>query len=249
MLTITSSNDTAFRMNASTTATTGAIGFSSPGGSATTFAGVTVNTSKVSVLDANGTSNSRALDFSALSFGSDDQSISITANDSNGTLHTKTIILKNDACSRMGRSIDETLSYINTQLQQSNDSTLQKIVAVKENNSGAEQINFLSSLSKFSVGLGSSANTNALNGGTAATKDSQALGTGTNISIESKSGALAAVTRWRPAISTLGTAQAASARVRTSSTTPSVWHRVRSPTSAPLSRASVTRMWPAKRPT
>jgi flagellin len=209
VLTIGSSNNTFFRMNASNTAGTGAIGFGSTGGAATTFGGVAVNTSKVSVLDANGTSNTRALDFSALSFGSDDQSISIAANDSNGTLHTKTIILKNDAASRTGKNIDETLAYINTQLQQSNDSTLQKIVAVKENNGGAEQINFLSSLSKFSVGLGNSANGNALNSGGAATKDSQALGTGTNISIESKSGALAAVTAVATAIATLGTAQAA----------------------------------------
>ncbi len=83
--------------------------------------------------------------------------------------------------------MDETISYINTQLQQSNNATLQKIVAVKENDgAGNEKINFISSLSNFSVGLGSSTNGNALNGGTAASENSHALGTGANVSMETQ---------------------------------------------------------------
>jgi flagellin len=206
-VTIASNNGTEFRVNTSTTAAGADIGFGHAGAS---FTGVTVNSSKVSVLDANGTSNTQAISFGALTYGTDDQSITVSANDANGALQTKTITLQNDTTSRAGRSLDETIGYINTQLQQSNNATLQKIVAVKENDgSGGEKINFISSLSNFSVGLGSSANGNALNGGTAASENSQALGTGSNVSVETKSGALAAVAAVAQAITTLGSAQAA----------------------------------------
>jgi flagellin len=164
----------------------------------------------VSVLDANGVTNTQAISFGALAYGTDDQGLTVSANDNNGALQTLTFTLQNDATSRAGRSLDETISYINTQLQQSNNATLQKIVAVKENDgSGGEKINFLSSLSAFSVGLGSSTNGNALNGGTAASENSQALGTGSNVSVETRSGALLAVSAVAQAITTLGTAQAA----------------------------------------
>ena len=166
--TIASNNGTSFRVNTSTTAAGADIGLGHAGAA---FAGLTVNNSKVSVLDANGTTNTQAISFGALTYGTDDQSLTISANDANGALQTKTITLQNDATSRAGRSIDETIGLINTQLQQSNNPTLQKIVAVKENvGSGGEKINFISSLASFSVGVGSSANGNALNGGTAASK-------------------------------------------------------------------------------
>ena len=191
----------------STTAAARRYGFRTRGAA---FAGLTVGNSKVSVLDANGTTNTEAISFSALTYGTDDQSITISANDANGALQTKTITLQNDATSRAGRSLDETIGLINSQLQQSNNATLQKIVAVKESDgAGGEKINFISSLSSFSVGVGSSANGNALNGGTAASENSQALGTGSNVSVETKSGALAAVSAVAQAITTLGTAQAA----------------------------------------
>ncbi len=205
--TIASNNGTSFRVNTSTTAAGADIGFGHAGAA---FAGLTVNNSKVSVLDANGTTNTQAISFSALTYGTDDQSLTVSANDANGALQTKTITLENDATSRAGRSLDETIGLINTQLQQSNNPTLQKIVAVKENDgSGGEKINFISSLASFSVGVGSSANGNALNGGTAASENSQALGTGSNVSVETKSGALLAVSAVAQAITTLGSAQAA----------------------------------------
>ena len=166
--TIASNNGTSFRVNTSTTAAGADIGFGHAGAA---FAGLTVNSSKVSVLDANGTTNTQAISFSALTYGTDDQSLTVSANDANGALQTKTITLQNDATSRAGRSLDETIGLINTQLQQSNNPTLQKIVAVKENDgSGGKKINFISSLASFSVGVGSSANGNALNGGTAASE-------------------------------------------------------------------------------
>ena len=133
--------------------------------------------------------------------------------DSTGALQTKTITIKNDTSSgnpRTGRSIDETLNYINAQLQQTNNPTLQKIVAVKENDgSGHEQINFLSSLSGFSVSLGSSANGDGLNSGVAVSENSALLGSGANMSVDSKAGALQAVSALATAIQALGSAQAA----------------------------------------
>jgi flagellin len=205
--TIASSNGTAFRINTSTTGALGDIGFGHTG---VAFGGLTVNNSNVSMLDANGSTDTQAISFGALTYGTDDQSLTVSANDSNGALQTLTFTLQNDATSRAGRSLDETINYVNAQLQQSNNATLQKIVAVKENDgSGGEKINFISSLSAFSVGLGSSTNGNALNGGTAASENSQALGTGSNVSVETKSGALLAVAAVAQAITTLGTAQAA----------------------------------------
>jgi len=207
VLTVASSNGTNFRLNVGGTATTADTGFGTTG--TANFAGLTSGTSNVSVLDANGASQTAAINFGALAYGNDDQAITISANDTNGALQTKTITIKNDASARTGRSIDETIGYINTQLQQSNNSTLQKIVAVKEVSAGVEQINFISSLGSFSVGVGSSANGNGLNSGTAASEDSSLLGAGANVSIESKSGALQAVAAVATAIASLGTAQAA----------------------------------------
>jgi flagellin len=207
VLTLASSNGTNFRLNVGGTATTANAGFGTAG--TANFTGATVGSSNLSVLDANGASQTAAISFGALAYGSDDQAITISANDTNGALQTKTITIRNDGTARNGRSIDETIGYINAQLQQSNNSTLQKIVAVKEVSGGNEQINFISSLGKFSVGVGSSSNGNGLNSGTAASEDSSLLGTGSNVSIESKSGALQAVAAVATAISSLGTAQAA----------------------------------------
>ena len=133
MLTIASNNGTAFRVNTSTTGALADIGFGHVGAA---FGGLTVNNSNVSVLDANGVTNTQAISFGALTYGTDDQSLTVSANDNNGALQTLTFTLQNDATSRAGRSLDETISYINTQLQQSNNATLQKIVAVKENDGG-----------------------------------------------------------------------------------------------------------------
>jgi len=207
VLTIASSNGTNFRLNVGGTGANADAGFGVVG--TANFAGPTVGNSKVSVLDANGVTQTAAIGFASLAYGSDDQSLTISANDSNGALQTKTITIKNDTA-RNGRSLDETIGYINSQLQQSNNSTLQKIVAVKENDgSGNEQINFISSLNSFSVGVGNSSNGNGLNSGTAASENSALLGAGSNVSIESKSGALQAVAAVATAITTLGTAQAA----------------------------------------
>ena len=205
---ITSSNNTYFRINAGTSGANADIGFGVDG--AAFASSLTVAAAKSNVADSNGATNTTALSFAALQYGNDDQAVTISATDSTGALQSKTITLKNDSSTtRSGRSIDEAIDYINTQLQQTNNTTLQKIVAVKENVGGVEKINFLSSLNSFSVSLGSSANSDGIGGGTAQSVASAALGTGNNVSIDSKAGAAQALTALVGAIGTLGSAQAA----------------------------------------
>ena len=161
------------------------------------------------MLDSQGATNTTAINYTALTYGSDDQAITVAGNDAGGAMQTMTITLHNDTTARTGRSIDETVNYINTQLQQSNNATLQKIVAVKERSGSTEQINFLSSLATFSVGLGSSINADGLHAGVAASENSGLLGTGANVSIDTKANALLAVKAVAAAVSALGSAQAA----------------------------------------
>lgn len=211
VLTLASSNGTYFRLNNGGSAANADAGFGVAG--TANFGGLTVGASRIHVLDSNGATQTTALAYAALAYGSDDQAITISANDTNGALQTLTVTLRNDASAgnpRIGRSIDETINYINTQLQQSNNPTLQKIVAVKEADGGGnEQINFISSLAAFSVGLGSSANGHGVNNGAAASENSSLLGSGANVSVDSAAGALQAVSAIAAAITVLGTAQAA----------------------------------------
>jgi flagellin len=82
-------------------------------------------------------------------------------------------------------------------------------VAVKEVTAHTEEINFVSSMSKFSVSVGSSANGLGLNTGTAASFSSVANGAASSVSIDSQDSALTAVTAVSTAVSKLGLAQAA----------------------------------------
>jgi flagellin len=215
-LTVTSANQTNFRLDEYGTAGTN-LGFGMTSGP---FTGLVSGTSNASVIDAGGASvigtsagispSSPAIAFSALQFGSDAQGITIAANSASGVSQSPlTLTLRNDNTAQTGATIDSAVSYINSQLQQSNNSTLQSIVAVKENVDGTEQINFLSALPSFSVSVGSSPNTNGLNGGIAQTFNSVANGAAANASIDTLQGAQSAVTAVTAAVAQLGTAQAA----------------------------------------
>ena len=148
-----------------------------------------------------------------MQFGSDSQAITVSANSSDGTLESKTITLTNANTS--GQSIDSAVSSINQQLQQTNDPTLQSIVAVKENVAGVEKINFVSSDNAFSVSVGSSPNgngfdaTTGLAGAPGATVASKTLGVGTTVSIDTQQNAIQAVSALSAAVTKLGSAQAA----------------------------------------
>jgi flagellin len=166
----------------------------------------------MSTLNAYGISNSGAFTFSALQYGSDKQALTFSATDANGTLETETITLQNNASvNRAGASIDDAVAYLNQQLQQTTaNPALQKIVAVKQANAGgtAEAINFVSSLSNFTVGVAATANGDGLNSGLATYRTSAANGSGANMSIDTAAGAMAAITAIAAAIDKLGAAQA-----------------------------------------
>jgi len=212
-LVIASTNGTAFRLSTagSTSGVTGDIGFGTTGVAATA-GGETASTAKSTYVDANGVSNSTALTFKALQFGSDAQALTVSANSTDGTLESKTIGLTNVN----GQSIDSAVSAINQELQQTNDPTLQSITAVKEDVSGVEKINFISSNNSFSVSVGSSPNGNGFSGNTVAgsavagnTTASATLGTGTTVSIDTQQNAIQAVAALSEAVTKLGSAQAA----------------------------------------
>ena len=155
-----------------------------------------------------------ALAFSALQYGNDSQAITISANDVNGNQQSKTITLKNLATgaptdNQAGRNIDQAVSYINQQLQSSNNATLQKIVAVKQDVAGVDKINFISSLASFNVGVGSTANADGVHNGASTNVVAGVVGAGANMAVDSILGAQAAVAALAAAIAQLGAAQAA----------------------------------------
>jgi flagellin len=210
ILTITSNNGTNFRLDAGGSAATADIGFGTSGQAFAGMSGTTV-TSHATVLDAGGASYVQAngLNFASMTFGNDDQSITVTANDPSGSAQSKTITLQNDGTARTGRSIDESVAYINKQLQESNIATLQKIVAVKDNSTGVEKINFLSSLDSFTVSTGNSVNGDGVASGAASTYKSVTNGAGGTVSVNTQAGALQAVAAVAAAVTKLGSAQAA----------------------------------------
>jgi flagellin len=169
-------------------------------------------------LAANGISNSGAFTFSNMKFGDDKQAITLSAMDNAGILETKTITLANNAATNTaGANIDSAVAYINKELQASTGNpALQQIMAVVQNvgasangSGGTQEINFVSNLSNFTVGIGGTANADGLHGGIATQVSSQSNGSGANMSIDTQTNAEAAVTAVTNAVSKLGTAQAA----------------------------------------
>ena len=167
--------------------------------------------------------NDDVFSFNTLRNGGSDQTITISAVDTQGAAHSLAVTLRNDATARNGRSLDEAIASINTQLQQSADSTLQQLVAVKEQSANGQEegVRFLSTLRDFRVSVGvSSGSTAAAEVGIYdATTGSAVLGQGTitaatqsaggsQLDITSINGATNAVTALAQAVSKLGDAQA-----------------------------------------
>jgi flagellin len=143
------------------------------------------------------------------------QTISINAVDANGNQHNLTVNLTNANTD----TLSDTLHAINTALQGSNDSTLKQIGAVATGGTvSANQFNFVSTLSNFTVDVGAdpAANTEGVNlaTGPAATGSAIPLqavqvGTGGALDISTQTGATSAVSAVSAAVGALGTAQAA----------------------------------------
>jgi len=173
--------------------------------------------SSLSVVNAAGSSQTGAVTFAALTkSGGKTQALTFAANDAGGAMQSVTITLaatgagtpalSNDGS---GTNIDQAVSYINSQLQKTNNQTLQNIVAVKQTVNGNEEVNFMSSAPSFQVGIGSASNGEGLNAGVAKTASGVVSGSGSTVSVLSQSDALAAVNAVAAAITKLGSAQAA----------------------------------------
>jgi flagellin len=147
--------------------------------------------------------------FSAILLAPDTQTVSITANDPTGREQSIGFTLRNDATSRAGASLDETVQEINRLLQQSNNTTLQNIVAVKERNDAGtgEGIRFLSTLEEFKVSVSETPNGGGINGGAQTLLTSDQLEGGGVADISSKENAEQAVTLLAAAITVLGRVQ------------------------------------------
>ncbi len=176
--------------------------------------GLAAASSALSVVNAGGTTQTGGLTFAGLTTGT--QALTIAGNNSSGATQSLTITLaatgsgtaslQNDGS---GANIDQAVSYINSQLQKTNNPTLQSVVAVKQSVGGQEEINFVSSLPAFQVGVGTSTNaTEGLNAGVAETATASVTGTTANISIDTQAGAQAAISAIGSAIAALGSAQA-----------------------------------------
>jgi flagellin len=223
---ITSTNGTAFRVAVNNDANT--FGFGLGVATGDTEATQSAITSKPTV-DAGGTFQTNigagandVFYFGAIRNGTDNQSITVTAADTAGAQHTLTVNLNNTNA----RSLDEALSTINSKLQQSNDTTLQKIDVVKEQGSSTgstlEGLRFLSDATTFKVSIGATATGSASNlvgiaENTAAGSASYVQGnvysaavsgTGATADISNQGTAQAAVTALAASVASLGKSQA-----------------------------------------
>jgi flagellin len=232
---IVSTNGTNFRLNGLTDVAvlgTGTGGVSISGATGSTASALTAKSTfaaggsaqtAVGYTTAGGTP-SDVFYFGAFRNGTDVQNITLTAPDASGTDHTLSVKLNNTNA----RSLDEALATINTALQQSNDTTLNKIVAVKEqgtiNNTNTEGLRFTSTLNAFKVTVGTVAgsststpvgiaestavNTGAPNYVQGSVYSSAISAGGGTAGITSQATAQAAVSALATAVSTLGSAQA-----------------------------------------
>ncbi len=205
-LKLTSNNNTFFRVSAYS-ATTLDLGF---GVNGSTFTGTTTQgpSATSATINAGGADSSSALAFTGIAYGGDDQQVNITGSDSTGVKQSLSVTLRNDATGRNGRTIDDAVKTINDQLQQSNNETLKRIFAVKENTGGAEKIRFLSTVKGFEVGVGATAAGTGFTQPTGGIDKSAVVGTGANSTIDTQAAAESAVTALSNAVSALGSAQA-----------------------------------------
>jgi len=207
-LTITSSNGSQFRLNS--VGATNVLGFN--GATATGVADVAETQSagtNINFFAAAGSQQTSLLSFSAIRSGADDQTITLTANDTAGVEQSLAVVLRNDSTLRNAGTVDEAIDAINTALQQSNNSTLNQIVAVKDKATagGAEGIKFVSNLASFKVGIGTNGGGTGIGSqGTVVT--AATVGSGATATIDSQDSAEKAVTALGEAIAKLGTAQA-----------------------------------------
>ena len=229
-LTTSNSDDALSALGLTAGTVTGAgpnTGFGAANGNS--FAGNTATAGTNTTLDASGANQlanaageAQALGFTGIAYGSDTQALTINANDTDGNAQSLTITLGNSATAgpggtplRNASTIDQAIATINSELQATNNATLQGIVAVKDDSSGTEQINFLSANSAFQVTVGGTANGTGVTALNQSGVPSQGLnatsavvGAGGTADISNQSSAEAAVTALANAVTALGNSQA-----------------------------------------
>lgn len=209
---IASSNGTYFRLNVFNNAAN-ILGFGSGGVTAGPVNSPSALTT-AATFNSGGAHQTGVLAFSAIHYGNDDQTITLSANDADGAAHSLAVVLRNDATGRNARTVDEAINAINTALQQSNNATLKKIVAVKEQSGGAEGIRFLG-MGAFRVGIGT---TGAGNAGITTSQGSvlasSASAGGNTSDISTEAGGQSAVSSLANAVAALGAAQAVVGRAQ-----------------------------------
>jgi flagellin len=187
-------------------------------GDAGSFATTGTSATNDPYFDAGGSAATSVFHFTPILNGQDDQTITISANDASGTAHSLAVVLSNNGTASNAGSLDEAIATINTALQDSDDSTLSQIVAVKNviTNTSAtvtgEGIQFISALPSFSV-TPSAAGTGSVVGIGSASQQgtvqtSALLAGGGSADISNQSSAEAAVTALAQAVVALGAAQA-----------------------------------------
>ena len=159
----------------------------------------------LAAFDTGGAYQTSVLAYTPATLGTDKQTVTLTAVDSTGAQQSLNVSLQN-AATPNARSLDEVIASINTAILQSNNPTLQHIVAVKELASGAEGIKFIGD-GAFQVSIGATADGNGI-GSQGTLKTASVVGTGSTADISTQDAAQNAVTALAASIATLGQAQA-----------------------------------------
>ncbi len=216
----TSSNGTAFRLNETADDASNILAFATGAAGNATLASVAADNTNNVHFDSAGAAATKVFEFNPILNGQDAQTLTFSAIDATGGSHSVAVVLKNDATTpgttvQNARSLDEAVHTINKALQQSNDSTMQQIVAVKEYDSTShkEGIKFVSTLHSFNVGVGQAGTGGAVGVGVAADQgdiyEGKVVGEGSTADISSQASAQSAVSALAEAVASLGSAQAA----------------------------------------
>ena len=159
----------------------------------------------------NSAGNNHVYKFTPVVNSTDSQTVTLSAVDANGTQHTLNVALN----STNAGNLDQAISTINSDILSSDDSTLQQLVAFKQENAGgtAEGIRFLDAANSFNVSLGASNNSVGIADGGTGTNGGAILasasnGSGSTANISNTASAEAAVNALGTAVSKLGDAQA-----------------------------------------
>ncbi len=213
VLTIASAAGTNFLLSVDDDDANAITGFTDVGAAVSTngtlseVAGLVESTINSGGASATTSSSADPISFTELFFGDDEQNIVINAKDNSGAVHTLSVTLSYSNA----QTLDEAIDAINDQLQASNNSTLQQIVAVKERVDGTDDgIRFLSALTNgFSVGVGDLANDHGIDNtdSNALLFESGQLAGGAIADISSKENAESAVALLSAAVSILALVQ------------------------------------------